>query len=217
MLVSMNAPWRKFEKSHISPVWHHRHHKITTWISMFASAQMLPVEVRPLSRTPASRSASSTWRKTRKTSSHSSYRNYTSCFLICLNQSASSARSGGTRRWGRLKSRERWRSDPELLSVRVCLIFDSDRASCRCWPRWQTVRVRWPSSTTRCSSAAVTPSATPTLMAAWSLHWACSVCWRPRCETTDTTGSDSGKRMWPLHESVINEVISELKQWSNSL
>ena len=69
--------------------------------------QTVPVEVRPSSSTPVSHSAWSTWRKTRRMFSPLSYRNCTSCFLICLSQLASSVRSGGTPRWA-ITGCERW-------------------------------------------------------------------------------------------------------------
>lgn len=68
-------------------------------------------------------------------------------------------------------------------SERERLLHEPSCLSCRYWPRSQTVRVTWPSSTSRCSSAAAMHSAAPTSTAAWSLHWACSVCWRPHCDS----------------------------------
>lgn len=89
-----------------------------------------------------------------------------------------------------------------LLSERERLIYDPSLPSDRCWPRCRAVQVRWPSLSARCSSAVETASATPTLTAAWSLHWACSVFWRPSCDAADF--DRKWLWTWPLHRSIIN-------------
>ncbi len=81
--------------------------------------------------------------------------------------------------------------DPEVLSTREFVIYEPSCVCCRYWPLCQTVRVKWPFLTTRCSSAVAMPSATPTLMAVWSLHWACSGRWGPHFEACNMTGRDS--------------------------